>query len=207
VPAALLKKTPCAAVLQALDTSGIGLSRPYATVADIAQILEANMGGTSGASQSFYLSGRVHYLSKPPSTFAVFDLYLTALSTFLRPSSDSQSQPDPTLWTTAPLRALQSLSTHTPARPGDRTLIDALSPFCTTLDKEGAASLGKAVEAAHQGAEATRKMRPRLGRAVYVGIDERDPGRSEVPDPGAWGVAALLRGLLNGLESSRRSAG
>lgn len=105
----------------------------------------------------------------------------------------------------APLSALEALSEHTPARPKDRTLVDTLSPFCISLASgEG---LDEAVKKAREGAESTRGMQSRLGRATYVG---RRPGSMDIedaskpdsylpPDPGAWGVAAMLEGLVRGL--------
>lgn len=85
------------------------------------------------------------------------------------------------------------MSKYTPARPGDRTLIDALLPFLETL-KETQGDLHAAVEAARKGAENTRGMKASLGRTVYVG----DVG--DVPDPGAVGVLRLVEGLGEGLK-------
>ncbi|KZT18852.1 DAK1/DegV-like protein [Neolentinus lepideus HHB14362 ss-1] len=135
----------------------------------LGEILEDNMGGTIGA---------------------LFALYFTSLSTSL-------STP-PNSWSTAPLSALQSLSSYTPARPGDRTVIDALHPFCATLSS--VQSLEKAVEAAKDGARSTEGMKARLGRAVYVGGAEegKDGENGLPPDPGAWGVAAIVEGVWFG---------
>lgn len=119
----------------------------------------------------------------------VFGLYFTALSTAL----SSLSTP-----TSAPLHALQALSSYTPARPGDRTLVDALHPFCVALDSGH--SFTNAVEEAVKGAESTRNMAPKLGRAVYVGLDT-DFGKELPPDPGAWGLKAIFEGLEKGFAS------
>ena len=66
--------------------------------------------------------------------------------------------------------------------------------------------MNEAVRRAREGAESTRGMKARLGRAVYVGInqgkgDDQDEGdvRGLPPDPGAWGVAAILEGLWKGM--------
>lgn len=120
---------------------------------------------------------------------AVFGLYFTALSTAL----SSLSTP-----TSAPLHALQALTSYTPARPGDRTLVDALHPFCVALDSGH--PLAIAVQEAGKGAESTRNMTPRLGRAVYIGFDV-DSGKDLPPDPGAWGLKAIFKGLEKGLAS------
>lgn len=76
------------------------------------------------------------------------------------------------------------------ARPGDKTLVDALVPFVETLERESAA--GKALpdawqaaaKAAGAAAEATASMTPRLGRARPLA--ERSIGH---PDPGATSLA------------------
>ena len=88
---------------------------------------------------------------------------------------------------------MDSLSQYTPARPGDRTLVDALQPFVETLGKTG--NVTQAAEAARQGAEGTKGMKASLGRTVYVGGE----GWQDVPDPGAHGLSEFLLGLAEGL--------
>lgn len=79
------------------------------------------------------------------------------------------------------------------ARPGDKTLVDALVPFVTTLRERhsGGASLGEAwreaAQAAHDAAEATSGLGARLGRARTHG--DRSKGH---PDPGAISFALLM---------------
>lgn len=82
------------------------------------------------------------------------------------------------------------------ARPGDRTMIDALHPAAETFrDKlAGGASAAEAwrsaVAAGVAGAEATASMKPRLGRASYLG--ERAVGHL---DAGAVAVSIWLEAL------------
>ena len=71
------------------------------------------------------------------------------------------------------------------AEPGDKTMVDALTPAIAVLDDGG--SLTKAAEAARAGAEATRPIVARKGRASYLG--ERAIGHV---DPGAVSSAMLL---------------
>uniref|UniRef100_A0AAU3GKP1 DAK2 domain-containing protein n=1 Tax=Streptomyces sp. NBC_01401 TaxID=2903854 RepID=A0AAU3GKP1_9ACTN len=71
------------------------------------------------------------------------------------------------------------------AEPGDRTLVDALTPARVALE-EGAGPGGVA-DAALEGARATAALRARRGRASYVG--NRAIGS---PDPGALGIALLF---------------
>ncbi|KAG1748052.1 DAK1 DegV-like protein [Suillus lakei] len=117
---------------------------------------------------------------------ALFAIFFTAWSNALRslngPSSLSA--------------ALAALGAHTPARPGDRTVVDALAPFCDVLSSDGS-SLEDAVIAVKEGAEKTRGMKARLGRASYVGGGEGGVGVP--PDPGAWGVASIVDGFAKGI--------
>ncbi|MGV2020305.1 dihydroxyacetone kinase family protein [Agrobacterium sp. 22-223-1] len=84
------------------------------------------------------------------------------------------------------------------AKPGDRTMIDALHPAAETFwDKLAAgASADEAWRSASAagiaGAEATASMRPRLGRASYLG--ERAIGH---PDAGAVAVSIWLEAIGN----------
>lgn len=101
-------------------------------------------------------------------------------------------------WPASLFSALQSLSEHTPARPGDRTLVDALQPFVHSLGQGH--DLKEAARKAEEGAERTRRMKAKLGRAAYIGIDwEKEEDLP--PDPGAWGVAAMVGGFQRGLHS------
>ena len=141
-------------------------------VASIVPVVEATMDGTSGALYAIFLNALVHALSgQAPGTAS------------------------PTVWASALKQSCDALSNYTPARPGDRTLIDALYPFVDTLGDSG--DVKKAAGASKEAAEATKGMKASLGRTVYVG----GSGYEEVPDPGAWGLACFFQGLA-GLKSS-----
>jgi triose/dihydroxyacetone kinase / FAD-AMP lyase (cyclizing) len=95
-------------------------------------------------------------------------------------------------WVEAVDQGCQAISELGGAKPGDRTMLDALAPFVKSLkESRGEPSretLLSAVEAAERGAEATTQMKPRLGRSSYLG--DRVLGH---PDPGAKAVAIWLR--------------
>ena len=82
------------------------------------------------------------------------------------------------------------------AKPGDRTMIDALYPAAETFrDKLATGASAEeawqsAVAAGEVGAEATASMKPRLGRASYLG--ERAVGH---PDGGAVAVGIWLKAI------------
>ena len=92
------------------------------------------------------------------------------------------------------------------AVPGDKTLIDALVPCADTWAKlapEGVPMLEiflKAAEAAEAGAESTKTIVARMGRAGTVG--ERSLG---YPDAGAYALGAIFRELANRLDQASNS--
>ena len=74
------------------------------------------------------------------------------------------------------------------AKPGDRTMVDALKPALDALDQGYAA----AARAAREGADRTASiLRAKAGRATYVGEDKL-AGHN---DPGAEAVARLFEML------------
>jgi triose/dihydroxyacetone kinase / FAD-AMP lyase (cyclizing) len=119
---------------------------------------------------------------------------------FLRCGNVLEGSGDATLsqWVHAIEQGCKAISELGGAKPGDRTMLDALDPFVEALKSAGGAwsrdSLISAVEAAEQGAEATAQMKPRLGRSSYLG--ERVLGH---PDPGAKAVTVWLRAAVEAL--------
>ncbi len=89
------------------------------------------------------------------------------------------------------------------AEPGDKTMVDALSPAVGALREAlGAGSplaeaVGAAAGAAEDGVKATVPMQARRGRASYLG--ERSIGH---PDPGATSTALILRALERTLSAA-----
>jgi len=101
-------------------------------------------------------------------------------------------------WATALEEGCRAITELGGARPGDRTMMDALDPFVKVLKKAGTHSvrevLMSAADAAERGAEATAQMKPRLGRSSY--LQDRVLG---YPDPGAMAVAIWLRAVSDSL--------
>ncbi|ESW59388.1 MAG: dihydroxyacetone kinase subunit DhaL [Rhodobacter sp. CACIA14H1] len=92
--------------------------------------------------------------------------------------------------------AAQGITDRGRARPGDKTMLDAMQPAATAY--AGALSQGDslpaalraAADAAAQGAAATAAMRARRGKSSYVG--DRSIG---TVDPGAASVALLFAAM------------
>ena len=97
---------------------------------------------------------------------------------------------------------LAAIQRQTKAQRGDKTMIDALAPAISALNEaaqsgdEVGGALNKAAEAARSGAEATKNMIARYGRARLLG--ERTLGH---PDAGATSVALIFAGFTEGYDS------
>lgn len=136
-------------------------------------VVENTMDGTSGA---------------------LYAIFLNALAGGIRSQGNGGAdKANAKIWAKALSIAMNSMGRYTPAKPGDRTLVDALAPFIEQLSASG--DVQKAAQAAEQGAKNTKGMRASLGRTVYVG----GSGFEEVPDPGAYGLAEFFAGLAEGL--------
>jgi phosphoenolpyruvate---glycerone phosphotransferase subunit DhaL len=103
---------------------------------------------------------------------------------------------------------LRAISRQTKARPGDKTMMDALVPAVDAAS--AAAGAGKSIPealdaaalAAKLGADATRDLVARYGRARSLG--ERTRGH---PDAGATSIALIFRGFREGLGKGSVSNG
>ncbi|KAH8736335.1 dihydroxyacetone kinase [Ilyonectria robusta] len=164
-------KTGASLLLAALDDEKIAASgsinRVLTTLEDI---VESKMGGTLGG---------------------ILGILFVSLRTAIENNYQLATTQGPVmLWAIALSSALGNLRRYTPAKVGDRTVMDTLIPFAEAM---GSGSFDDAVEAAIKGAEATKTMTPRLGRATYVG--GLVTGKELPPDPGAWAAMVAVAGL------------
>ena len=161
-------KTGGTALLAALAAGIANSGSVVAVLHELENIVEGKMGGTLGG---------------------ILGIFLVALTNSLQANAKKQSS-HTQVWAASINTALNNLRRYTPAAVGDRTVMDVLIPFADQMGQTG--SFDKGVETAVKAAEATKTMEPRLGRATYVGTQ----GKSELPpDPGAWGVMEVIRGL------------
>lgn len=146
------------------------LGDPVYTLSRVTEIVEKEMGGTSGGIYSIFFTSLVFQLQNIKGGFSV-PKFADAMHKALH----------------------DGLFKYTKARVGGRTLVDALEPFVDALKETG--DVQNALKAAEDGCEATKKMTAKFGRASYVSSDqfEKEGG---IPDPGAVGVVALLTGFL-----------
>ncbi len=94
------------------------------------------------------------------------------------------------------LAGLDRMTFYGGAHPGDRTMVDALSPALHALSVSG---IGAAADEARKGADATKAMRKaKAGRSAYIGESDLDG----VMDPGAHAVAEVFAVAAGVLETA-----
>lgn len=125
---------------------------------------------------------------------AIFSILLAAFHTALNKAvkDGGVHESTPELYAAALDSAVASLKMHTPAREGDRTVMDVLLPFTDEFLRSG--DLGAAVKVAAAKAEGTRYAKARFGRATYIA----EEASQELPDPGAWALYEIVAGLAEG---------
>ncbi|CAG8959801.1 hypothetical protein HYFRA_00001709 [Hymenoscyphus fraxineus] len=123
---------------------------------------------------------------------AIFGILLAALASTLKAQKAKGDGDFMDIFAPALTDAVDSLKKHTGARVGDRTVMDVLIPFQETLEKQR--DLGEAVLVAENAASGTKDLKPKFGRASYVGAggDEQ-----KLPDPGAWALMEIVRGVYD----------
>jgi dihydroxyacetone kinase-like protein len=101
---------------------------------------------------------------------------------------------------------LAAVSKQTRARPGDKTMMDALVPAIESLraavhaGKSVVEAMQDAAGAARAGAESTSGLTARFGRAKFLG--EKTRGHQ---DPGAASIALLFEGFSMALAESKET--
>ena len=99
-------------------------------------------------------------------------------------------------------KALAAVRKQSKAQPGDKTMLDAMIPaveaFRAAVDGSAdiARALQEAAAAAGAGAEATRNMLAKFGKARNLG--DRTLGHA---DPGATSIACIFQGFVDGITS------
>jgi dihydroxyacetone kinase-like protein len=101
---------------------------------------------------------------------------------------------------------LRAVEKQTKARPGDKTMMDALVPAVHAIEagassgKSIAGAMPEAAEAARIGAESTKDMIATFGRARFVGEKTRGS-----PDAGATSIALLFQGFNTALTQHKEA--
>ncbi|CAG8893584.1 unnamed protein product [Penicillium salamii] len=158
------------AMKRALDEGSISAEGFAPSLMLLADVVIDAMGGTSGA---------------------IYGIFLTAFSASLNRLHKDSVDLSVKTFSSAASEALETLMNYTGARVGDRTLMDALIPFVTELEKSpdrtGHDAFQKALESAELGCQSTSQLQARFGRSAYVsetsGLDAQN-GYTRPADPG-----------------------
>ncbi|ETN68339.1 DAK2 domain protein, partial [Necator americanus] len=128
----------------------------------ISEVFEQEVGGTGGA---------------------LYALMLSAASEAFAKSVTSQD------FVMALRKAYETVQKYGGARPGDRTLVDALHAAVEKI-RSGERRWDVITEAAIKAAQATAEMKARAGRASYTAKEVQTK-----PDPGAVAISSFMRVL------------
>lgn len=174
------------AVLAVCETGEIDTASLSHGVMSISNIVTHAMGGTSGA---------------------LYAIYFAALAAALTDAHAKSGEKAPSLFpllAQAAVVALEKLKSVTAAREGDRTMMDALIPFVAALDAAKARpareALKSALAATEAGCKKTEELESVFGRASYVSAEDEGSLKG-IADPGALGLVALVKGILEGLST------
>ena len=162
------------------DVGRYPLGHPAATAVALSVSIGRSMAGSSGALYRIFASAAAASLGEFGAGNA--DAGASRLAVAFRAGCDA-------------------VGAYGGASSGDRTMLDALLPAADALDASTAkgapvsACVAAAARAAMGGAEQTKAMAARAGRASYVPADKL----AEVPDPGAMAVAFWLAAAAEAL--------
>lgn len=164
----------CKAILKELDDDNNNFSNGSVISAlhIILKVIKEDMGGTLSAILFIFMKS-----------------FINKLEILLADNSNNNDNNDN--FSIALLHGIKTLSEFTKARIGHRTVMDVLIPFCNSF--ADSKDIITAVNVARDSAEGTRKLKPKLGRATYVGGLEDTVDFP--PDPGAYGVYEIIDAL------------
>ncbi|KAL8286260.1 hypothetical protein RQP46_004748 [Phenoliferia psychrophenolica] len=175
--AGLTLKAGAEGVQAKLELDQISSEDVVAATLQIAEVVDVEMGGTSGGLYSIFFSG----LSKG----------------LLQAASERQADTATAeVWARGLELALNTLYVYTRARPPSRTLVDPLAAFILNF-AAFPEKLDKAFAAGILAADTTRFLDATAGRAAY--IDAEKIHLANVPDAGAAGVSQILEGIRDAL--------
>lgn len=157
---------------------GQGMARGSSAARDAAR---AALSAGAGARSVLAMAGDAWADRAGGTSGALWGLMLRAWSNAL----SDEAAPEPAAVADGARQALEAVMRLGGARPGDKTLVDALVPFVETLEREASAgqpldeAWAVAAQAAEAAAVATASLTPRLGRARPIAarsLGHRDAG-------------------------------
>ncbi|SCZ87187.1 dihydroxyacetone kinase family protein [Nitrosomonas mobilis] len=165
---------------------GIGMQRGLTAAVDAARKVRA---AQAGAGTLLTAAGDAWAACAGGTSGALWGVMLCSLGHVL----GDTVMPDTATVATGVATALSEVKQRGKAQPGDKTLVDVLQPFAAALDQAVARGISVAVawkdaaDVAHDAAQKTRDLLPRIGRARPHA--EKSIG---TPDPGAVSLALVI---------------
>ncbi|XP_017756016.1 PREDICTED: triokinase/FMN cyclase-like [Eufriesea mexicana] len=152
-----------------LNLDKFHFSHPSSVFSELAHIAEEEMGGSSGA---------------------LLCLFFTSITTELVSPHEKDGWLH--IWVRAFRSGLNCLIKYGKAKPGDRSMIDALHALCETFESVLHKPLSEICDvlkkATWQACESTKNMKPKVGRASYV----KQAQYLQNADAGAYAVATCV---------------
>ncbi|XP_050472812.1 triokinase/FMN cyclase-like isoform X3 [Bombus huntii] len=153
-------------------------SHPSSVFTELAHIAEEEMGGTSGA---------------------LYSLFFTSITTELVSISEKEGWLQ--IWARTFRSGLNCLIKYGKAKPGDRSMVDALNAFCDTFENllhKPLVDICDALKiATWKACESTKNMKAKVGRASYV----KQTQYFQNVDAGAYAVATCVEAITNVLKN------
>lgn len=153
------------------------LNDAAATMAAVAQTVGHSMGGSSGA---------------------LYQIFFIALAAALKEKQTGEA------WGEGAAGGLAAIQQYGGAKPGDRTMLDALAPAINSYQSKlssganVAAAVSSAASAAAEGAQKTKSMKAAAGRSSYV----PEEALQDTSDPGALAVGFWLQAVAESMQQS-----
>lgn len=161
------------------ELSKLSNLNPHAMLTTLSDILMNSMGGTSGA------------------IFSIF--FQCSSNAFVDVNEHSVAN-----WIQAFSMGLKGIMEHGRAEIGDRTLVDALNYGYEALkdvkSEEGLEALMAFADGCKRGAEMTKKLKPKSGRASYS-VGDCKEFYSKYPDPGAYSISLIADAIFKTFQS------
>lgn len=176
------------AIQMALNGDKINFMYPCIVLHDLSEIIQKHMGGSLGAILAIFLEAAAEAFifehSAPEDLYQLLDIWLEAIE----------------MGTKAVMR-------YGLAELGDRTIVDALSVGVDALKNAKASNEPKKLQelidefatGCEKGADETKTMLPKSGRAAYAFSDGKE-FKPEGNDPGAQAIAIIARALYEGIK-------
>lgn len=181
----------CAAngIQSALLSDKINFMYPCVTIHELSEVIQKHMGGSLGAILAIFLQG-------------LAESFTDESAKYIHDNRDLMN-----IWLNGLNTGLKAVVKYGKADVGDRTMIDALIPGIEALEKSMllGAKIAECIDdfatGCEAGADQTKMMLPKSGRAAYAFSEEGKEFNPKGNDPGAMVIGIVARAVYEGVKS------